>query len=165
MRVRKLMPRATKELEDQLIKLHVRHASGLVFPGQPLHVTAVILLLKRTADTPAVKKRLQQLFAERNLDLELKTWKEIRPFYNQVHRMLGIIFVFMFCLLATLMAFTIYNTQSAGIIERTTNEAKRLVAEAEARLTKDVAAARERIVRDSDSLARLAAERILGISL
>ncbi len=56
-------------------------------------------------------------------------------------------------------------THRAGIIERTTNEAKRLVAEAEARLTKDVAAARERIVRDSDSLARLAAERILGRSL
>jgi putative ABC transport system permease protein len=116
--VRKLMPRATKELEDQLVKLHVRHASELLFPGQPLHVTAVILLLKRSADTPVVAQRLQQLFAERNLDLELKTWKEIRPFYNQVHRMLGIIFVFMFCLLATLMAFTIYNTQSAGIIER-----------------------------------------------
>jgi F-type H+-transporting ATPase subunit b len=56
-------------------------------------------------------------------------------------------------------------THRAGIIERTTNEAKRLVAEAEAHLTKDVATARERIVRDSESLARLAAERILGRAL
>jgi F-type H+-transporting ATPase subunit b len=56
-------------------------------------------------------------------------------------------------------------THRAGIIERTTNEAKRLVSEAEAHLTKDVAAARDRIVRDSESLARLAAERILGRAL
>jgi len=53
-------------------------------------------------------------------------------------------------------------THRTGLVERTTNEAKRLVTEAEERLTKDVAAARDRIVRDSESLARLAAERILG---
>jgi len=56
-------------------------------------------------------------------------------------------------------------THRAGMVERTTTEAKRLVGEAEAQLGNDVAAARERIVRDSDSLARLAAERILGRSL
>ncbi|HEX4641684.1 MAG TPA: FtsX-like permease family protein, partial [Chthoniobacterales bacterium] len=33
-------------------------------------------------------------------------------------RMLGIIFVFVFVLLAMLVVFTIYNTQNAGIIER-----------------------------------------------
>ena len=54
------------------------------------------------------------------------------------------------------------STHRAGMIERTTTEAKRLITDAEDRLKKDVAAARERIVRDSESLARLAAERILG---
>ena len=58
------------------------------------------------------------MFAEKNLDLEFKTWTEIRPFYNQIRRMLGIIFVFVFILLAMLVVFTIYNTQSAGIVER-----------------------------------------------
>ncbi|HXM32323.1 MAG TPA: FtsX-like permease family protein [Chthoniobacterales bacterium] len=116
--VRKLMPRATKEFDDQLIKLHIRHASALLFPGQPLHVSTVIVLLKKTADTTAVAQRLQRLFDEKNLDLEMKTWTEIRPFYNQIRRMLGIIFVFVFILLAMLVVFTIYNTQNAGIIER-----------------------------------------------
>lgn len=53
-------------------------------------------------------------------------------------------------------------THRSGVIDRTASEAKRLVGEAEDRLKKDVAAARDRIVRDSESLARLAAERILG---
>jgi F-type H+-transporting ATPase subunit b len=48
------------------------------------------------------------------------------------------------------------------VVDKTNVEAKQIVGEADARLTKDVAAAREQIVRESDSLARLAAERILG---
>lgn len=56
-------------------------------------------------------------------------------------------------------------THRAGMIERTANEARRLIGEAEERLNKDVTAARDRIVRESESLARLAAERILGRSV
>lgn len=116
--VRKLMPRATKEYDDQLIKLHIRHASELLFPGQPLHVTTVLVLLKQSADTAAVEQRLQTLFDEKKLNLEMKTWTDIRPFYNQIRRMLSIVFVFVFVLMAMLVVFTIYNTQTAGIVER-----------------------------------------------
>ena len=52
--------------------------------------------------------------------------------------------------------------QRQQMIERTQGEAKQLVGEADAKLSSDVAAAREKIVRDSDELARLAATRILG---
>jgi F-type H+-transporting ATPase subunit b len=48
------------------------------------------------------------------------------------------------------------------LVERTSAEAKQVIAEADQRLSADVTVAREQIVRDSDSLARLAAERILG---
>ncbi|HEX8153018.1 MAG TPA: hypothetical protein VF698_07840 [Thermoanaerobaculia bacterium] len=48
------------------------------------------------------------------------------------------------------------------IVERTSGEAKQFVAEADQKLGADVAVARESIVRDSEALARLAAERILG---
>lgn len=56
-------------------------------------------------------------------------------------------------------------THRAGLVERTTADAKKMVGDADASLSKDVAAARETIVRDSESLARLAAERILGRAL
>ena len=48
------------------------------------------------------------------------------------------------------------------VVERTSAEAKQIVSEADANLQRDVKTARETIVRESDSLARLAAERILG---
>lgn len=52
-----------------------------------------------------------------------------------------------------------------GVIERTSNEAKATVGEAEKRLEADVEVARKKIASEAESLARLAAERILGRSL
>lgn len=49
-----------------------------------------------------------------------------------------------------------------SLLEKTNAEAETMVSAADTQLTRDVAAARETIVRDSESLARLAAERILG---
>ena len=48
------------------------------------------------------------------------------------------------------------------VIERTQGEAKAIVAEADQKLSGDVKVARETITRESENLARLAAERILG---
>ena len=48
------------------------------------------------------------------------------------------------------------------MVEKTNEEAKHIVGEADTKLKGDVAVARETIVRDADSLARTAAERILG---
>lgn len=48
------------------------------------------------------------------------------------------------------------------VIERTSGEAREIINEADAKLNADVEAARTKIVAESDSLARLAAERILG---
>jgi len=50
----------------------------------------------------------------------------------------------------------------SSVVEKTSTEAKAMVGEADAKLSSDVAVARERIVRESESLAHMAAERILG---
>jgi len=48
------------------------------------------------------------------------------------------------------------------MVDKTSTEARQIVGAADESLSKDVAVAREQIVRESESLARLAAERILG---
>ena len=48
------------------------------------------------------------------------------------------------------------------VIATTQTEAKKIVTDADAKLTSDVAEARETIKHDSEKLARLAAEKILG---
>lgn len=59
-----------------------------------------------------------------------------------------------------------YRTEAAAhrqqVIERTNTEARQVISEADAKLRADVEAARVQIVSESDALARLAAERILG---
>lgn len=48
------------------------------------------------------------------------------------------------------------------LVEKTNAQAREVVAEADQKLSGDVAATRAKIVSESDALARLAAERILG---
>ena len=50
----------------------------------------------------------------------------------------------------------------ASVVDKTAGEAKSIVSDADASLTRAAAEARETIKRESDALARLAAERILG---
>jgi F0F1-type ATP synthase membrane subunit b/b' len=54
------------------------------------------------------------------------------------------------------------SAHRATVVERTMSEATKLVDDAGSRLKRAAAEARDKIVRDSESLARLAAERILG---
>lgn len=54
------------------------------------------------------------------------------------------------------------GSHRASLVERTTGEAKKLIAETEERLARDIRGAREKLARDAESLARLAAERLLG---
>lgn len=49
-----------------------------------------------------------------------------------------------------------------SVIEKTNADAKGIVSEADEHLSKDVQAAREKIVSESESLAREAAQRLLG---
>ena len=54
------------------------------------------------------------------------------------------------------------GSHRATLVQKTTDEAQKLVADADQRLSRDVNEAREKLARDAESLARLAAERILG---
>jgi len=59
-----------------------------------------------------------------------------------------------------------YRSEAASYrtskVDETNAAASAMIAETDAQLGRDVAAVREKIVRESESLARLAAERILG---
>lgn len=118
MSVRKIFNRPTKELDNQSVKLDIRRASELLFPEKELKVTSILVLLKQTADLPTVVTRLRQLIAGGKLDVDFRTWTELRPFYNQLTQMFRAMFTFMFCIIAVIVIFTIYNTLSTGITER-----------------------------------------------
>jgi F-type H+-transporting ATPase subunit b len=53
-------------------------------------------------------------------------------------------------------------THRQQVVDTTNGQAREVIGAADSKLKQDVTAAREKIVREADSLARLAAERILG---
>jgi F0F1-type ATP synthase membrane subunit b/b' len=59
-----------------------------------------------------------------------------------------------------------YRSEAAShrqqVLDKTNTEARQIVADADTKLSRDVTSARDQIVRESEALARLAAERILG---
>ena len=54
------------------------------------------------------------------------------------------------------------SAHRASVVEKTRGEAETFLTEADAKLKDDVTTARDRIVTESEALAQLAAERILG---
>lgn len=117
--IRSLKNCATLHLDDCQVTLHLSHASALLFPGEPVRVNDLLVLLHRSADTGIAAARVRDILARNHPGLECRTWIELSPFYRQITAYLRGLFAFMFGIIATIVVFTIYNTLSAAIVERT----------------------------------------------
>lgn len=108
-----------RELDDNLILMNLGLAQELVYGRGPHEVTGVVLQLHRTEDLPAARARLQQLFKERNLDLEVRDFGELNPFYGQVVQMFSGIFLFISMVMGMIVLFAVVNTMTMNVMERT----------------------------------------------
>ena len=66
------------------------------------------------------RDRLRALFAERHLDLEVRDFAELQPFYKQAVGMFGAIFLFIALIMGVIVLFTVVNTMGMSVMERTT---------------------------------------------
>ncbi len=110
-----------KELDDIYVALHLEQAQRLVYGNDTPRATAVVVQLQHTDQMPAAKARLHQLmdttFAGKYLDiLEFAT---LNPFYGQATNMFGAIFGFISLLIGAIVLFTVGNTMSMAVVERT----------------------------------------------
>ncbi|MBK8038083.1 MAG: ABC transporter permease [Verrucomicrobiaceae bacterium] len=117
--VRQTSIRALEQIDNHLVVMPIKLANELVFPGEPLHVTSLQILLKRTADIPAVQQRIAELNASHQLGIEQRTCTELNPNNVRSLGMMDMFFVFAFCIVSVVLVFTIYNTMMMGIVERT----------------------------------------------
>ncbi len=116
--IRKTQNRARKDLDERVLKMHLKEASELLFPGQPTRATAIILLLNDNADSEELQTYLKRKFKQSGRDLEVSTWQEINPFSMRLMNMFHLLYVFIASVLGVMVLFMIYNTMSMGIIER-----------------------------------------------
>jgi putative ABC transport system permease protein len=112
-------PQGVRELDDNFIAMHLALAQQLVYGRGEHKVTGIVLQLHRSEDVPAVKARLAQIIAANHLDLEVRDFRDLSPFYVQVVAMFGTIFVFISVVMGVIVLFAVVNTMTMNVMERT----------------------------------------------
>jgi len=106
-----------KAYDDWTLKLPIGAAEELLLDDR---TEKIILLLDRTESVPRVRRQLEQLIAEEQLALEVRSWRDLALFHNQTvslfERELDVIKL----IVATIVILGIANTIGMSIIERRT---------------------------------------------
>jgi putative ABC transport system permease protein len=110
---------AAKELDDNFVGMNLALAQKLVFGRDEAKVTGIVLQLRRTEDLAAVRARLNGIFTKHGLDLEVRDFAELNPFYAQVRRFFGAMFLFIALIMGVIVLFTVVNTMTMTVMERT----------------------------------------------
>ena len=111
-----------KELDDVYVGLHLSQAQKLIFGAAPPQVTAIALQLRHTDQIPAARERLEELLKttlKGDPPLAVLDYETLNPFYGQTLSMFAAIFGFIAVLIGAIVLFTVSNTMSMAVVERT----------------------------------------------
>ena len=110
-----------KELDEVAVTTHLSLAQRLVYGAAEKRVTAIAIQLHHSADLPAARTRLTEIFESRFPDkpLAVVDFGVLNPFYEQTIKMFDTIFGFMSVLIGGIVLFTVTNTMSMTVVERT----------------------------------------------
>jgi len=110
-----------KAFDDTYVAMHLAQAQKLIFgPGEP-KVTTIVIQLSRTEQISAARERLQSLMSGpfRDANLEIRDVFELNPAYGQTISMVRALFAFVATMLVVIVLFTVSNTMTIAIMERT----------------------------------------------
>lgn len=112
-------PQGVKELDDNYIAMPVALAQQLVYGRGEHKVTGIVLQLHRSEDMPTARARLMTLFRDNHLDLDVRDFGELTPFYGQAVRLFSAIFLFIALVMGVIVLFAVVNTMTMNVMERT----------------------------------------------
>jgi putative ABC transport system permease protein len=110
-----------KELDDIFMEMHLAQAQKLIFGGTAPQVTAIQLQLQHTDQIPQAKARLNELLASslKDAQLEVQDFATLTPIYGQTIQFFDSVFGFIATLIGVIVLFTVGNTMSMAVVERT----------------------------------------------
>lgn len=110
-----------KEFDDIYIGMHLEQAQRLIYGNDEPKATAIVMQLHHTSQIPAAMARLEQLLATtfKGEPLEMHDFATLNPFYGQSIKMFAAIFSFIALLIGAIVLFTVGNTMSMAVVERT----------------------------------------------
>jgi putative ABC transport system permease protein len=111
-----------KQLDDVYVAVHLPQAQRLVYGAQDPKVTAIAIQLHHTNQLRQAALRLNELLSSRFNDLPLRVldYRTLNPFYDESLAMFATMLAFISALIGTIVLFTVGNTVSTAIVERTT---------------------------------------------
>ena len=103
------------------VGMHLAQAQRLLYGNEKPQATAVVVQLAHTSQIPAAKVRLRELLSTtlQGEPLEVQDFEALNPFYGQAVGMFATIFGFMAVLIGAIVLFTVGNTMSMAVFERT----------------------------------------------
>jgi putative ABC transport system permease protein len=107
-----------KQLDDNCVTVHLKKAQQLVYGNAKSGVTGIVIQLKSTDDLTSARARLEEMFTQKGLGLEVKRFEVLAPYYGQVKSFIGSIFLFMSVIMLVVVLFTVMNTMSMCVMER-----------------------------------------------
>ena len=117
--VDKAISQGVKEYDDSSVIMNFKLAQQLLYGRGEKMAVGITLQLHRTEDIPVARKRLEMLIRAKGLDLETRELTELQPFYKQAVGMFIAIFSFIATVMAVIVLFTVVNTMSMSVMERT----------------------------------------------
>src|SRR5581483_11673832 len=117
----KAVNQAVKEFDDIYVGLHLAQAQRLIYGAAAPQVTAIVIQLHHTAQIPAARARLEHLLGTTLKDqpLEIHDYETLNLYYGQTIGFFAAIFGFISILIGVIVLFTVSNTMSMAVMERT----------------------------------------------
>jgi len=109
-----------RELDENFVAMSFTLAQKLLYGRSEPKATGIVLQLQHTRDIARVRARLEALFAEHHLELEVRDFAEREPFYRQAVGMFSAIFLFISLIMGVIVLFTVVNAMGTSVVERTT---------------------------------------------
>lgn len=110
-----------KEFDDIYMGMHLVQAQRLIYGAATPQATAIQVQLQHTSQIPAARARLEQMLATtfKDMPLELQDYETLSPVYGQTIQFFNSVFGFISILIGVIVLFTVGNTMSMAVVERT----------------------------------------------
>jgi putative ABC transport system permease protein len=107
-----------RQIDSMYVAMPLGLAQRLVFGPEVRAVSAIVVQLKHTDMLPAAEQRLNQIVAAVQEPLEVVTFHQVSPVYDQIVATYNTIFQFIAALMAVITLFSIANTVNMAVGER-----------------------------------------------
>ncbi len=108
-----------RELDDSFVGMHLGLAQELLYGRGEHKAVSIVVQLRRTEDLAAARDRLDQLFVQHKLPLEVHDYTELNSQYLPIRNFLSTVFSFLSVIMGLIVVFTVVNTMGMSVMERT----------------------------------------------